>query len=394
MRRHLPEQGFSLIEMTVAMGLMIVVTGSIFALLNPSQGNFVAEPEVADMQQRTRLAADTLYKDLVMVGSGSYSGTNPMALSYFFAPVMPFRQGRLQHDPPGTFRTDAITLMMVPATTAQTTIKDNMPPNSAELKVTDDPAANCPQKDPLCGFTEGMSVLIYDESGSYDLFTITEVQGSALHLQHNLDDLNKSYEAGSKIVQIQSHTYYLKTDVATNTYQLMHYDGADKDVPIVDNVVGLEFEYFGDPQPPLTIGKPLSNPVGPWTTYGPKPKADPAVNFLDNCIFFNDGSPVPAPKLPVLGPGGTTTTLVKLGQAELTDGPWCPDANSPDRFDADLFRIRKIGVRIRLQTGNASLRGPASALFTYGGTSRGGNKYIPDQEVRFQVTPRNLNLGR
>ena len=73
MRRFSREQGFSLLEMTVAMGLMLVVTGSVFALLNPAQGNFVAEPEVADMQQRTRVAADTLYKDLVMVGSGSYA---------------------------------------------------------------------------------------------------------------------------------------------------------------------------------------------------------------------------------------------------------------------------------------------------------------------------------
>jgi hypothetical protein len=390
MRRHSREHGFSLIEMTVAMGLMLVVTGSIFALLNPGQGNFVAEPEIADMQQRSRVAADTLYKDLVMVGSGSYAGDNPMALSYFFAPVLPFRQGRLQDDPPGTFRTDAITLMMVPATTAQSTIDQDMPAKSAELKVTEDP--NCPpsKADQLCGFKESMSVLIYDESGSYDLFSITEVQNQALHLQHNLDDLAKVYGAGSKIVQIQSHTYYLRTDVATKTYQLMHYDGGDNDVPIVDNVVGLEFEYFGDPQPPVTNGKPLTNPVGPWTTYGPKP---PALT-LNNCVFLNDGSPVAAPRLPVLGPGGTTTTLVKLTKEQLTDGPWCPDANSPNRFDADLFRIRKVGARIRLQTGNASLRGPASALFTYGGTSRGGNKYVPDQEVRFQVTPRNLNLGR
>jgi len=390
MRRHSSEHGFSLIEMTVATGLMLVVTGSIFALLNPGQGNFVAEPEVADMQQRTRVAADTLYKDLVMTGAGSYAGDNPMSLGYFFAPVLPFRQGRLQDDPPGTFRTDAITLMLVPATTAQSTIAQPMPANSAELKVTEDP--NCPpsKADQLCGFKEGMSVLIYDESGSYDLFSITEVQSQALHLQHNLDDLAKIYDTGAKIVQIQSHTYYLRTDVSTKTYQLMHYDGADNDVPMVDNVVGLEFEYFGDPQPPITNGKPLSNPVGPWTTYGPKPP----LATLSNCVFMNDGSPVPAPRLPVLGPGGTTTTLVKLGKPELTDGPWCPDANSPNRFDADLFRIRKVGVRIRLQTGNDSLRGPASALFTYGGTSRGGNKYVPDQEVRFQVTPRNLNLGR
>jgi prepilin-type N-terminal cleavage/methylation domain-containing protein len=390
MRRHTHQDGFSLIEMTVAMGLMLVVTASIFSLVNPGQGNFVAEPEVADLQQRTRVGQDTLYKDLLMAGAGSYSGQNPMALSYFFAPVMPFRQGRLQKDPPGTFRDDTITMLLVPATTAQTSIAQDMPAQSAELKVNPDPGCPPSKPDQLCGFEEGMTVLIYDEEGSYDTFTITQIQDPALHLQHNLEDLSKKYGVGSKIVQIQSHTYYLKTDVATKTFQLMHYDGAGADVPIVDNVVGLQFEYFGDPQPPVTNGKPLADAVGPWTTYGPKPK--PLV--LTNCVFVNDGSPVPAPRLPVLGPGGTTTTLVKLTKEQLTDGPWCPDDNNPNRFDADLLRIRKIGVRIRLQTGNDSLRGPASALFTYGGTSRGGNKYLPDQEVRFQVTPRNLNLGR
>ena len=386
MRRGSSEHGFSLLEMVVSMGLMLVVTASIFSLLTPAQGNFVAEPEVADLQQRSRVAADALYKDLVMAGAGVYSGDSPMALSYFFAPVMPFRQGRIAKDPPGTFRTDAITMIFVPATTAQTRIKQPMPAQSAELKVEKDP--QCPQKDDLCSFEEGMTVLIYDLEGSYDTFTITNVQDDALHLQHNLDDLSKSYASGSNVVQVESHTYYLRTDLATNTFQLMQYDGGSNDVPLVDNVVGLEFEYFGDPQPPLVV-RPSTDERGPWTTYGPKPSA--VTN--ENCVFMNDGSPRPAPRLPVLGPGGTTTTLVRLGAAELTDGPWCPDNNSPNRFDADLFRIRKIGVRIRVQTGNAALRGPASALFTYGGNSRGGNKYLPDQEVRFQVTPRNLNLG-
>jgi hypothetical protein len=387
--RPVRERGFSLIEMTMSMGLMLVVTAGIFSLVNPSQGNFVAEPEVADMQQRTRVATDTLFKDLVMAGAGSYSGQNPMALSFFFAPVMPYRQGRLLDDPAGTYRSDTITLLYVPPTTAQTSIRDAMPAQSAELKVEADPG--CPPKkaDQLCGFEEGMSVLIYDDSGSYDTFTVTNVQDEALHLQHNLDDLSKSYGPGSKIVQIRSHTYYLKTDIATKTYQLMHYDGGVNDIPVVDNVVALEFEYYGDPQPPL-MKKGLADPIGPWTTYGPKPPAAGA----ENCVFINDGSPIPAPRLPVLGPGGVTTTLVRLTQAELTNGPWCPDAASPNRFDADLLRIRKVAVRLRLQTGLDSLRGPASALFTYGGTSRGGNKYLPDQEVKFQVTPRNMNLGR
>lgn len=383
------QDGFSLTEMLVSMSLMLTVTGAVFTVMNPTQGTFMAEPEVADMQQRTRVASDTLYKDLVMAGAGSYSGQNPMALNYFFAPVLPYRQGRLLDDPPGTFRGDTITLMYVPPTTAQTSIASPMPAQSAELKVTADPGCPPDKQNQLCGFEAGMSVLIYDTTGSYDTFTITNVQNAALHLQHNMDDLAKSYGPGSKIVQIRSHTYYLKTDVATKTFQLMHYDGGASDVAVVDNVVGLEFEYFGDPQPPI-MKKALADPVGPWTTYGPKPAAPGA----ENCVFINDGSPVPAPRLPVLGAGGATTTLVRLTPADLTTGPRCPDGVNPNGFDADLLRIRKIGVRIRLQTGNDALRGPAGALFTYGGFSRGGNKYVPDQEVRFQVTPRNMNLGR
>ncbi len=41
-----------------------------------------------------------------------------------------------------------------------------------------------------------------------------------------------------------------------------------------------------------------------------------------------------------------------------------------------------------------SLRGPTGPLFLRGGTARGGERYIPDQEISFEVTPRNLNFGR
>ena len=47
----------------------------------------------------------------------------------------------------------------------------------------------------------------------------------------------------------------------------------------------------------------------------------------------------------------------------LTDGPFCPDSTSASRFDADLLRIRKIGVVLRVQVPSSELRGPAGALF-------------------------------
>jgi hypothetical protein len=42
----------------------------------------------------------------------------------------------------------------------------------------------------------------------------------------------------------------------------------------------------------------------------------------------------------------------------------------------------------------AALRGPAGVLFKYGGTSQGAERFVPDQEISFDVTPRNMNLGR
>jgi len=373
------------------MSLMLVVTASIFSLMNPAQGNFSAEPEISDMQQRLRVGADTLYKDLVMAGNGAYQGGYPGSLLFFFAPVMPFRQGTVNDDPPGTFKTDTITLVYVPPTFVQTTLSTQGPAQvSAEIGVNAESGCPDQKNDPLCGFKQGMTALMYDDSGNFDVFTITQVQDNALHLQHNNDKLTyTNYDKNTtKIVQANYFEYYLKTDNANGVYQLMFYDGSgNPDTPVVDNVVGLTFDYYGDPQPPIVkSGAGVAN--NPYlTTYGPAPKAN-----LDNCVFSVAGLPAPTPRLADLGP--STSALIKLTAAQLTDGPWCPSDANPNRYDADLLRVRKIAVTLRVQAALAALRGPASALFSHGGTSNGGSKWVPDQEIRFMVSPRNLNLGR
>jgi hypothetical protein len=77
----------------------------------------------------------------------------------------------------------------------------------------------------------------------------------------------------------------------------------------------------------------------------------------------------------------------------LTDGPWCPDALRAMRYDADLLRIRRIRVKVRVQA-PSEMRGPVGTLFQRAGTSSAGQHFVPDQEVVFDITPRNLNLGR
>lgn len=358
------QRGYTLVELLISTAIMLTVTGSIFSLMNPAQGSAQAQPEVADMQQRLRVAQETLFKDLVIAGAGPYQGATTGSLVNFFAPILPRRTGRLNPDPTqgaASFRSDAITLAYIPNSYSQSTISQSMPPNSTELKVTDQP--NCPNKDPLCGFKTGMGVIIFDSTGSFDNFTITETQSDAAHLQHRGQNLTHEYGAGARVAQIMTYSYYLNT----TTNQFMRYDGDSEDIALVDNVVALEFRYFGDPNPPVL----------------PKPPAGTA-----NCLYDAMGNYVAG----MTTLGAQDGSFAALPKEILSDGPYC--GSGSNQFDADLLRIRKVRVLLRVQAASPALRGSNTALFLKPGTSVGGERYVPDYRVAFDVVPRNLSLAR
>ena len=395
------DNGFTLVEMLIAMAVMLLILGGVFAAFNPAQGSFRTQPEVADMQQRLRVGTDRLYNGIVVAGAGIYSGAAVGTLGQFFAPVLPYLVGGLHNDPANGvyFRTDAITIFHVPTTASQCTIRDKMPQPSSEVKVNAEPG--CPAADPLCGFEQGMRVIIFDDTGSFDFFTITQVQSDALHLQHrppiNPEDFSKAYDVGAVISQVNTDAYYWRQDPATETFQLMHYDLFQNEMPLIDDVVNLRFDYMGDAAPPI-LRAPVTDPIGPWTTYGPKPPAlgvDVASDSWpagENCTFTVD--PATGQHVSRLASLGAPGTLTALDTTQLSDGPWCPDAANINRYDADLHRVRQIRVSFRVQTGVANLRGPAGVLFSRAGTGRLSDRLVPDQAVQFDITPRNLNLGR
>ena len=111
----------------------------------------------------------------------------------------------------------------------------------------------------------------------------------------------------------------------------------------------------------------------------------------ENCVFkIVDGQH--QPRLSVLGAGGIQQ--VKLDPAIFKDGDvYCADATKKTRYDADLLRIRRVRVKLRVQAGLESMRG-AGSLFVNPGTSTSAERYVPDQLIQFDITPRNLNLGR
>jgi hypothetical protein len=307
-----------------------------------------------------RVSTDALFKELVMAGAGTYQGPVTGSLINFFAPILPRRTGLVNPDPPTVFRPDTITLTYIPNTYSQTTISQPMPPQSTELKVNDQP--NCPQGEELCGFEIGMVVLIFDSSGHFDTFEVTQVQDDAAHLQHRGQDLTHRYESGASVTQAVSSTIYLNR----TTNQLVRYDGGGGERPLVDNVVDLQISYFGDPNPPLK----------------PKPASGDA-----NCLYDSSGNYIGPGVLPAID-----GSLAALTPAMLTDGPFC--GGGSNQFDPDLLRVRKVRMTLRLQVANAQLRGTDQTLWRNPGLAQAAEKLVPDYAVTFEVTPRNLNLAR
>ena len=184
--------------------------------------------------------------------------------------------------------------------------------------------------------------------------------------------MTTTYPAGSKVVEVRSHTYYLKTDVAGKTSQLMRYDGteqrgrADRRQRRRTEIRLLRRAAAADDDE--AAGRRCASADDLWGAAGR--------SAGESCLFVNDGSPTPAPRLPVLGNGAHTA--VPLTAAQLTDGPWCPNGVNVNRWDADLLRIRKIG-------------GHAACAVRGGGVARPGRRALHqrrDITRRQQMGPR------
>lgn len=63
-------QGFSLLELMVAMVVTLVITGAMYGLIASGQGAFRREPALIERQQQIRIAMDRIQEDILVAGLG------------------------------------------------------------------------------------------------------------------------------------------------------------------------------------------------------------------------------------------------------------------------------------------------------------------------------------
>ena len=195
--------------------------------------------------------------------------------------------------------------------------------------------------------------------------------------------------ARGAMIPADNRTYHLKQDTE-GIWQLMQYDGHLSDQPVVEDVTAMQFDYFGSGEAPMTF---LNGNGDVRVSYGPLPPPlaidDPGDSWGagENCTISTAAGGY-VPRLQNIGAGE-----VPIGPATLVDGPWCPDAAHPFRFDADLLRIRRVRMHVRLQAARP-FRGLRGTWFANSGSAGDPWRYVPDEQMTIDVMPRNIHVAR
>jgi len=330
-------------------------------VVDPGHATTRAQAAATDIRQRLRAASEALSADLRSAGSGPVNGVFGRALGTVAPSVLPFRLGP-RGDPPGAARSDALSLVSAAGVGAAAALAEMFVPASGVAQLAWVPG--CPVGDESCGLRAGMPVLILDGRGQSDLFNVSAVAGGTLSLESRGTTSGRPFPRGSLVVPVIVSCYYLRPGTAADGLQLMAGDGDQSDLPFVDHLAGLTIELLGDPNPPrLASGGTSARAV----TYGPLPPPPGEDDLRDqwpageNCTFAALGG-LQQSRMPTL-PLDAGAGLAALTIASLTDGPWCPDHAAPNRYDADLLRIRAVRVTIRAEASSAAVRGADTRLF-------------------------------
>ena len=329
-------RGFTFVELLVTLALGSIVVSAVAVLMMNTERLARTQSADVDAQQRARVLAQALSRDLRLTGAGVDRGPMTGPLSRSFSPVLPRRVGRIRPDAVDVARSDAITLIHVPDTMVQTVLATTDSPASGWIEL-----SRCAGAALACPVTKGATLAVFEPPGRLDLVGVLATGGSPTQVRL-LGSSAGSFDAGATVAEVVIRGYYF--DAAQG--QLRLYDGDGSDQPGVDGVAGLSFEYFGTSDPPR------------W----PQPPLGQA-----NCLYDQTGAWLAGATL-----AASDAALARLPLAIFQDGPWCGAGGTA--FDADLLRIRRIRVVAMLRASGA-------------GDPR------PDFRVTFDITPKNLGMS-
>lgn len=354
-RRPFGDDGFSLVELMVVTTLMLVIFGVASTFLWTQTLIARAQPDAADLQQRARVVTEILSSRIASAGTWAAHAGPGDGYTCCVPAILPRRLGLLGADPVTVAHPDAVTFVRAAPGAQPGRLREPLP-GLLTVENTD----GCTAARPVCGVGEDDHVLVFKESGAHDFYVVDSVAAESASLTARQVGGLSVFAAGDRVLAVETSTVYF--DPAAR--QLRAYDGYRSDVPVVDDVVAVRFEYWG------TTGVPVYARGAP---------------DVETCWFDSAGSPRFGR---ALSPAGARDIRIALD--EFTDGPWC--GTGGNTFDADLLRIRRVRAVVRLRAAPDSARG-RGVLFLSPGRATHALRLVNDLEVIIDATSRALSAA-
>jgi hypothetical protein len=325
-------RGVTLVELVIALGVTLVVCALAAVALGDAAAAFVWQPATAELAARARATARVLAADLAAAGAGPRAalppGADPAAPA---PPAGPRLRAWMPPILPRVAALDGADADLSAFDDRLTIVRvADAAPQAAVHRVGSTlrwvPGPTCPALVDGCGLAVGRPVLALERGPGFRLLEVSDVDADTIQL------------VSGEAVARGGDALVAEADVVTWRFdrlrgELLRGRAGGRPLPIVDHVVRFAVEYWGDP--------------------------------------------------PAAG-----QTPIPLATASLADGPWIGEA--PWRVDADLFRVRRVRVHVRLEAEAAEVRGRNPRRFASPGRASSASRDVPDLDLTIDVTPVSL----
>lgn len=350
-------RGASLIELLIALTLALVVSALAARVLVEAADALAWQPAAGELAARADALAQMLTADLAAAGAGPHVPVDPgvdagggptavpetLRLAAWLPPILPRVVALDGADPDDTAAGDRLSILTIADGAPQVALR-RQPPRWGFVA-----GPTCPALVDGCRLRAGLPLLFLEAMPGFQLAEAEAVDAVGLAIPGVTSPADTAIVAGVEIVSYRFD--------ATRG-ELVRARAGGRGLPVAGHIAAFAVELWGDGAPP----------AGPRWPPGE-----------DTCLTLADG----APRLAAWAPAGAPH--IRLDAARLADGPWCGVA--PFRVDADLFRVRRVRVRLRLDADHGGVRGRDPARAGRPGRATTPAREVHDIDVAIDVAP-------
>jgi Prokaryotic N-terminal methylation motif len=223
-------RGFSLIELLIACGLLVLVGGAVAALAGPLRLMLERSDSSAQLEPAGRAALEAVVADIRESGSDASVADPRFRLAGVSARLLPLRD--LDSNDvaiPG----GAIRVVRMPRPAAQAVLGAAAAAGDTVLVL--ETMSRCAGGPPVCGFAPGSNAMVYDAAAA-EVVTVASVGVGRVIVSR---PLAASFATGAVLSELSATTYGTRRTV-DGSRQLVRRSTGGAELPILDNVADFE----------------------------------------------------------------------------------------------------------------------------------------------------------